>query len=91
MSVLQQYDYDSSTVRKKISHEALVSITLPFIKKKLAPTYKTVSLNPPMSETCTRGINCVSLGCFSQRCVTMVTDITLLLRAEELPARVQLF
>eukprot|EP00066_Takifugu_rubripes_P026533 XP_011615799.1 PREDICTED: protein Niban [Takifugu rubripes] len=39
--VLKQYDYDSSTVRKKISHEALVSITLPFIKQKLAPTYKS--------------------------------------------------
>ncbi|KAM3620133.1 uncharacterized protein V6R79_018690 [Siganus canaliculatus] len=35
--VLKQYDYDSSTVRKKISREALVSITLPFIKKNLAP------------------------------------------------------
>uniref|UniRef100_H2RXH4 Niban apoptosis regulator 1a n=1 Tax=Takifugu rubripes TaxID=31033 RepID=H2RXH4_TAKRU len=39
--VLKQYDYDSSTVRKKISNEALVSITLPFIKQKLAPTYKS--------------------------------------------------
>ncbi|XP_076582897.1 protein Niban 1-like [Chaetodon auriga] len=38
--VLKQYDYDSSTVRKKISREALVSITLPFIKKSLAPTCK---------------------------------------------------
>uniref|UniRef100_UPI0037E8EEA8 protein Niban 1-like n=1 Tax=Semicossyphus pulcher TaxID=241346 RepID=UPI0037E8EEA8 len=36
--VLKQYDYDSSTVRKRISREALVSITLPFIKKNLAPT-----------------------------------------------------
>ncbi|XP_056270036.1 protein Niban 1a [Pseudoliparis swirei] len=34
--VLKQYDYDSSTVRKRISREALVSITLPFIKKNLA-------------------------------------------------------
>lgn len=57
MSVPQQYDYDSSTVRMKISHEALVSITLPFIKKKLAPTYKTVSLNPPHG----------SLGCHGNR------------------------
>ncbi|XP_070765105.1 protein Niban 1a [Enoplosus armatus] len=39
--VLKQYDYDSSTVRKRISREALVSITLPFIKKNLAPTCKT--------------------------------------------------
>uniref|UniRef100_A0A8C8GFC7 Niban 1/2/3 domain-containing protein n=1 Tax=Oncorhynchus tshawytscha TaxID=74940 RepID=A0A8C8GFC7_ONCTS len=41
--VLQQYDYDSSTVRKRIFREALVGITLPHIKKTLAPTYKTVS------------------------------------------------
>lgn len=55
LSVLQQYDYDSSTVRKRISHEALVSITLPFIKKKLAPSYKTVSPKPsPRPKTCTR-------------------------------------
>uniref|UniRef100_A0A8P4G0Z8 Niban apoptosis regulator 1a n=1 Tax=Dicentrarchus labrax TaxID=13489 RepID=A0A8P4G0Z8_DICLA len=39
--VLKQYDYDSSTVRKRISQEALVSITLPFLKKNLAPTCKT--------------------------------------------------
>uniref|UniRef100_A0A3Q3EC66 Niban apoptosis regulator 1a n=1 Tax=Labrus bergylta TaxID=56723 RepID=A0A3Q3EC66_9LABR len=39
--VLKQYDYDSSTVRKRISREALVSITLPFIKKNLAPTCKS--------------------------------------------------
>lgn len=39
--VLKQYDYDSSTVRKRISREALVFITLPFIKKNLAPTCKT--------------------------------------------------
>ncbi|XP_018532179.1 protein Niban 1a [Lates calcarifer] len=38
--VLKQYDYDSSTVRKRIFQEALVSITLPFIKKNLAPTCK---------------------------------------------------
>ncbi|XP_041790595.1 protein Niban 1a [Chelmon rostratus] len=38
--VLKQYDYDSSTVRKRISREALFSITLPFIKKSLAPTCK---------------------------------------------------
>ena len=41
--VLKQYDYDSSSVRKRIFQEALVSITLPFIKKNLAPTCKTVS------------------------------------------------
>ncbi|XP_058493941.1 protein Niban 1a [Solea solea] len=39
--VLKQYDYDSSTVRKRIFQDALVSITLPFIKKRLAPTCKT--------------------------------------------------
>ncbi|XP_031731896.1 protein Niban 1a isoform X2 [Anarrhichthys ocellatus] len=39
--VLKQYDYDSSTVRKRISREALVSVTLPFIKKSLAATCKT--------------------------------------------------
>ncbi|CAB1332228.1 unnamed protein product [Coregonus sp. 'balchen'] len=39
--VLKQYDYDSGTVRKRILHEALVEITLPYIKKNLAPTYKT--------------------------------------------------
>ncbi|XP_028259171.1 protein Niban-like [Parambassis ranga] len=39
--VLKQYDYDSSTVRKRIFQEALVSITLPFIKKNLAPTCST--------------------------------------------------
>ncbi|XP_034562226.1 protein Niban 1a [Notolabrus celidotus] len=38
--VLKQYDYDSSTVRKRISREALVSITLPFLKKNLAPNCK---------------------------------------------------
>uniref|UniRef100_A0A669CB06 Niban apoptosis regulator 1a n=1 Tax=Oreochromis niloticus TaxID=8128 RepID=A0A669CB06_ORENI len=37
---LQQYDYDSSTVRKRIFQEALVSITLPFIKKSLVATCK---------------------------------------------------
>lgn len=39
---LQKYDYDSSTVRKRIFQEALVSITLPFIKKSLVSTCKTV-------------------------------------------------
>lgn len=46
-SVPQQYDYDSSTVRKRISREALLSVTLPFIKKKLDPAYKTVSPKRP--------------------------------------------
>lgn len=49
--VLQQYDYDSSTVRKRISREALVSITLPFIKKNLNPTCKTVSLSHTHKHT----------------------------------------
>uniref|UniRef100_A0A8C7K5L2 Niban apoptosis regulator 1a n=1 Tax=Oncorhynchus kisutch TaxID=8019 RepID=A0A8C7K5L2_ONCKI len=39
--VLKQYDYDSSTVRKRIFQEALVGITLPHIKKNLAATCKT--------------------------------------------------
>ncbi|KAF3690487.1 Protein Niban Cell growth-inhibiting gene 39 protein FAM129A [Channa argus] len=39
--VLKQYDYDSSTVRKRIFQDALVSITLPFIKKNLAPICKS--------------------------------------------------
>ncbi|XP_010870795.3 protein Niban 1a [Esox lucius] len=39
--VLKQYDYDSSTVRKKIFQEALVVIALPHIKKNMAPTCKT--------------------------------------------------
>ncbi|XP_008279214.1 protein Niban [Stegastes partitus] len=39
--VVKQYNYDSSTVRTRIFQEALVSITLPFIKKNLAPTCKT--------------------------------------------------
>ncbi|XP_077439268.1 protein Niban 1a isoform X2 [Vanacampus margaritifer] len=38
--VLKQYDYDSSTVRKRIFQEALVAISLPFIKKNLAPACK---------------------------------------------------
>ncbi|KAI7799863.1 protein Niban 1a [Triplophysa rosa] len=38
--VLKQFDYDSSTVRKKIFQDALISITLPSIKKHLAPSFK---------------------------------------------------
>ncbi|XP_073712290.1 protein Niban 1a isoform X2 [Misgurnus anguillicaudatus] len=38
--VLKQYDYDSSTVRKKIFQDALIDITLPSIKKHLAPSFK---------------------------------------------------
>ncbi|CAM4689800.1 unnamed protein product [Leuciscus chuanchicus] len=38
--VLKQFDYDSSTVRKKILQEALINITLPSIKKHLAPSFK---------------------------------------------------
>lgn len=41
---LQQFDYDSSTVRQRIFQDALVSITLPVIKRNLAPTCKEVSL-----------------------------------------------
>ncbi|XP_023660309.2 protein Niban 1-like [Paramormyrops kingsleyae] len=36
--VLKQYDYDSSTVRKRIFQNALVDITLPAIKQSVAPT-----------------------------------------------------
>ncbi|KAK6311271.1 hypothetical protein J4Q44_G00193260 [Coregonus suidteri] len=36
----QQYDHDSSTVRKRIFQEALVDITLPAIRRNLAPSYK---------------------------------------------------
>ncbi|MCJ8740301.1 hypothetical protein PDJAM_G00057200 [Pangasius djambal] len=41
LRVLKQYDYDSSTVRKKIFQEALVDITLPAIRRNLAPSCKT--------------------------------------------------
>ncbi|KAJ8409491.1 hypothetical protein AAFF_G00228920 [Aldrovandia affinis] len=40
LRVLKQYDYDSSTVRKRIFQEALVDITLPAIQRSLAPTCK---------------------------------------------------
>ncbi|XP_048107824.1 protein Niban 1a [Alosa alosa] len=36
--VLKQYDYDSSTVRKRIFHQALMDITLPSMRRNLAPT-----------------------------------------------------
>ncbi|XP_004468485.2 protein Niban 1 [Dasypus novemcinctus] len=38
--VLKQYDYDSSTIRKRIFQEALVQITLPTVQKALASTCK---------------------------------------------------
>ncbi|XP_076873654.1 protein Niban 1a [Brachyhypopomus gauderio] len=38
--VLKQYDYDSSTVRKRIFQEALLNITLPCVKAHLAPQFK---------------------------------------------------
>ncbi|XP_029473975.1 protein Niban-like [Rhinatrema bivittatum] len=38
--VLKQYDYDSSTIRKKIFQEALVQITLPTLQKTMASTCK---------------------------------------------------
>ncbi|XP_043114915.1 protein Niban 1 [Puntigrus tetrazona] len=41
LRVLKQFDYDSSTVRKKIFQEALVDITLPAIRRNLAPACKT--------------------------------------------------
>ncbi|KAJ8357198.1 hypothetical protein SKAU_G00199920, partial [Synaphobranchus kaupii] len=40
LRVLKQYDYDSSTVRKKIFQEALVDITLPAFMRSLAPSCK---------------------------------------------------
>uniref|UniRef100_A0A672SY75 Protein Niban-like n=1 Tax=Sinocyclocheilus grahami TaxID=75366 RepID=A0A672SY75_SINGR len=43
LRVLKQFDYDSSTIRKKIFQEVLVDITLPAIKRNLAPACKTVS------------------------------------------------
>ncbi|KAK3531213.1 hypothetical protein QTP70_015247 [Hemibagrus guttatus] len=41
LRVLKQYDYDSSTVRKRIFQEALVDITFPAIRRNLAPSCKT--------------------------------------------------
>ncbi|KAF7700256.1 protein Niban 1 [Silurus meridionalis] len=41
LRMLKQYDYDSSTVRKRIFHEALVDITFPAIRRNLAPSCKT--------------------------------------------------
>ncbi|XP_039590871.1 protein Niban 1a [Polypterus senegalus] len=38
--VVKQYDYDSSTIRKKLFQEALIEITLPTMQKSLAPTFK---------------------------------------------------
>uniref|UniRef100_H3A8W7 Niban apoptosis regulator 1 n=1 Tax=Latimeria chalumnae TaxID=7897 RepID=H3A8W7_LATCH len=38
--VLKQYDYDSSTIRKKLFQEALVEITLPMLKKSVASSCK---------------------------------------------------
>uniref|UniRef100_A0A8B9RTU9 Niban apoptosis regulator 1 n=1 Tax=Accipiter nisus TaxID=211598 RepID=A0A8B9RTU9_9AVES len=40
LRVLKQYDYDSSTIRKKIFQEALVQITLPTMQKTLASMCK---------------------------------------------------
>ncbi|KFZ56585.1 Protein Niban, partial [Antrostomus carolinensis] len=40
LRVLKQYDYDSSTIRKKIFEEALVQITLPTMQKTLASVCK---------------------------------------------------
>ncbi|MEQ2208247.1 hypothetical protein XENOCAPTIV_008297 [Xenoophorus captivus] len=47
----KQYDYDSSTVRKRIFQDALVSITLPFIKKNLADSCQTVRLQTQLWRT----------------------------------------
>ncbi|XP_078497567.1 protein Niban 1 isoform X2 [Lissotriton helveticus] len=40
LRVLKQYDYDSSTIRKKIFQEALVLITMPTMQRTLASTCK---------------------------------------------------
>nr|XP_033815952.1 protein Niban 1 isoform X2 [Geotrypetes seraphini] len=40
LRVLKQYDYDSSSTRKKIFQEALVQITLPTLQKTMASTCK---------------------------------------------------
>lgn len=40
LRVLKQYDYDSSTIRKRIFQEALVQITLPTMQKALASMCK---------------------------------------------------
>ncbi|XP_007523890.1 protein Niban 1 [Erinaceus europaeus] len=40
LRVLKQYDYDSSTIRKRIFQEALVQITLPILQKALASACK---------------------------------------------------
>ncbi|XP_051983632.1 protein Niban 1-like isoform X2 [Xyrauchen texanus] len=45
LRVLKQFDYDSSTVRKKIFQKALVDITLPAIRRNLAPDCKTALQN----------------------------------------------
>ncbi|XP_071216736.1 protein Niban 1-like [Salvelinus alpinus] len=40
LRVLKQYDHDSSTVRKRFFQEALVDITLPAIRRNMAPAHK---------------------------------------------------
>ncbi|XP_015268259.1 PREDICTED: protein Niban [Gekko japonicus] len=40
LRVLKQYDYDSSTVRKKIFEDALIQITLPTLQRTLASACK---------------------------------------------------
>ncbi|KAM6456536.1 protein Niban 1 [Liasis olivaceus] len=42
LRVLKQYDYDSSTIRKRIFQDALVQITLPTLQRTLASTCKPV-------------------------------------------------
>uniref|UniRef100_A0A3B4A456 Niban 1/2/3 domain-containing protein n=1 Tax=Periophthalmus magnuspinnatus TaxID=409849 RepID=A0A3B4A456_9GOBI len=43
--VLKQFDYDSSSMRKRICEEALVQITLPYLKEHLQEQRKQVTLN----------------------------------------------
>ncbi|XP_049633529.1 protein Niban 1 [Suncus etruscus] len=40
LRVLKQYDYDSSSVRKRLCQDALVQVTLPVLRRSLATTCK---------------------------------------------------
>lgn len=47
----QQYDYDSSSVRKRLCQDALVQVTLPVLRRSLATTCKPVRVTPdPRSQ-----------------------------------------
>ncbi|TDH08975.1 hypothetical protein EPR50_G00103200 [Perca flavescens] len=72
--VLKQYDYDSSTVRKRISREALVLITLPFIKKNLAPTCKTNVYESVLLQSLDREVTKVVKEAASLKKYNLFTD-----------------